>query len=281
MIHVDSLVHAYGDPAPRVLDDVTLSLPPGRVTALVGANGAGKSTLLSAIGRLISPRCGQVLLDGADITTTSPTAIAKRLAILRQDNRIAARLTVIDLVRFGRFPYCQGRLRAQDHAVVEQCLDYVEMAALRDRFLDELSGGQRQRALIAMVLAQETDYVLLDEPLNNLDMRHAASIMGLLRRAADDLGRTVVLVLHDINVASAYCDRIVAMRDGRIVVDGTPEEVMRSEVLEDVFGMPIPVHRVGDQLLALHWSPTVPCDPASADEPMERLADADQPKVFA
>ena len=255
MINVRALSHAYHAEAPRVLDDVSLDLPPGKVTALVGSNGAGKSTLLSAVGRLLTPGSGQVLLDGIDITSCSPDAVAKRLAVLRQDNRISARLTVVDLVRFGRFPYSKGRLGAEDHRIVEQALDYVEMGDLRDRFLDELSGGQRQRAYIAMVLAQDTDYVLLDEPLNNLDMRHASCIMSLLRRAADELGKTVVLVLHDINVAAAYADRIVGMRDGRLIVDGTPEQVMRTDVLADVFGMEIPVHRVGDQLIAIHWAP--------------------------
>lgn len=255
MIDVRNISHTYFDGAPKVLDDVAVTFPPGQVTALVGSNGAGKSTLLSAMGRLLTPGAGSVLLDGCDVTKAPPTEVARRMAVLRQDNRISARLTVVDLVRFGRFPYSSGRLTPEDHRVVEQALDYVDMACLRDCFLDELSGGQRQRAFIAMVLAQDTDYVLLDEPLNNLDMKHAAAIMQLLRRTADDLGRTIILVLHDINVASSYCDRIVGMRDGRIVVDGTPEQVMRTDVLADVFAMQIPVHRVCGQLLAMHWAP--------------------------
>ena len=257
MIDVRSVSHAYLSGAPKVLDDVAVSFPSGQVTALVGANGAGKSTLLSAMGRLLSPRAGSVLLDGVDVTTAAPTTVAKRMAVLRQDNRISARLTVVDLVRFGRFPYSAGRLTPEDHAVVERSLDYVDLSGMRDCFLDELSGGQRQRAYIAMVLAQDTDFVLLDEPLNNLDMRHAAATMRLLRRTADDLDRTVIVVLHDINVASSYCDRIVGMRDGRIVVDGTPAQVMRTDVLAEVFGMEIPVHEVDGHRLALHWAPAL------------------------
>jgi iron complex transport system ATP-binding protein len=255
VIDVRSLSHAYLDGTPKVLDDVEVTFPPGQVTALVGSNGAGKSTLLSAMGRLLTPKAGSVLLDGVDIAKAPPTTVAKRMAVLRQDNRISARLTVVDLIRFGRFPYSAGRLTPQDHSVVEQALDYVDMTAMRDCFLDELSGGQRQRAYIAMILAQDTDYVLLDEPLNNLDMRHAAAIMQLLRRTADDLERTVIVVLHDINVASSYCDRIVGMRDGRIVVDGTPAHVMRTDVLAEVFDMQIPVHDIDGHRLALHWAP--------------------------
>ena len=255
MIDIKSVSHSYFDGAPKVLDDVAIDFPPGQVTALVGANGAGKSTLLSAMSRLLVPGSGQVLLDGVDVTRAAPTVVAKRMAVLRQDNRISARLSVVDLVRFGRFPYSAGRLTPECHEIVERALEYVDMTPMRDCFLDELSGGQRQRAFIAMVLAQDTDYILLDEPLNNLDMRHAAAIMQLLRRAADDLGRTVILVLHDINVAASYCDRIVAMRDGRVVIDGSPEEVMRTEVLNEVFGMQIPVHRVSGHLLAMHWAP--------------------------
>ena len=255
MIDVHDVSHAYVDGTPKVLDEVAVAFPPGQVTALVGANGAGKSTLLCAMGRLLTPRSGTVLLDGVDVAQAPPTTVAKRMAVLRQDNRISARLTVVDLVRFGRFPYSAGRLTPDDHVVVEQALDYVDMSGMRDCFLDELSGGQRQRAFIAMVLAQDTDYVLLDEPLNNLDMRHAAATMQLLRRTADDLDRTVIVVLHDINVASSYCDRIIGMRDGRIVVDGTPAHVMRTEVLAEVFGMQIPVHEIDGHRLALHWAP--------------------------
>lgn len=268
MITVRDLSHAY-HPSSKVLDDIGIDLPPGQVTALVGANGAGKSTLLSAIARLLTPTSGQVCLDGMDVATADPSQVAQRLAVLRQDNRIAARLSVIDLVRFGRFPYSRGRLRPEDHAIVEQCLEYVALGDLRDRFLDELSGGQRQRAFIAMVLAQDTEYVLLDEPLNNLDLVHSAATMQLLRRAADELGRTVVLVLHDINVAAAYGDRIVGMRDGRVVVDGPPEQVMTPPALADIFGMQIAVHEVHGTFVALHWSGHSAPSAPSAPTPVE------------
>ena len=253
MIRVQSVTHAYPHTTALVLDDVNLELPRGQVTALVGPNGAGKSTLLAAASRLLVPAGGQVLLDDLDIATAPPRDVARRLAVLRQESRIGSRLSVIDLVRFGRFPHSQGRLTAADHEIVERYLHEVELTALRDRFLDELSGGQRQRAFIAMVLAQETDFVFLDEPLNNLDMVHAVATMKLLRSAADDLGRTVVMVVHDVNVAAAFADEIVGMREGRIVATGSPREFVTPAVLRDVFGLDVAVHEIDGVPVALHW----------------------------
>jgi len=239
VIEIRDLSKSYG--ATTVLDGVSLDLPPGGLTALIGPNGAGKSTLLSIVARLMPASAGRVTLDGADVTATPGAVLARRLAILRQANAITPRLTVAELVGFGRFPYSRGRLTAQDHAKVEAAIGYVDLGPLKDRFLDELSGGQRQRAFIAMVLAQDTDYLLLDEPLNNLDMKHAAATMRLLRRAADELGKTVVVVLHDINFASCHADRIIAMKDGRIVFNGPPAELMQPEVLGSIYDMDITV----------------------------------------
>lgn len=253
MIEINGVRHSYdGDP---VLRDVELSLPRGCITSLVGPNGAGKSTLLSVMARLLTPDAGQVLVEGVDVATAPTDEVARRVAVLRQENQVAARLTVADLVRFGRFPHGKGRLGPGDDRIVEEALDYVELAALRERYLDQISGGQRQRAFLAMVLAQDTDYVLLDEPLNSLDMRHAAATMAMLRRSAKDLGRTVVVVLHDLNMASAYSDHIVAMRGGAVVAQGTPEQVMDREVLRAVFDLDIEVAEVGGHLVGLHWRP--------------------------
>jgi iron complex transport system ATP-binding protein len=197
------------------------------------------------------------------VATASDDVVARRLAVLRQENRIAARLTVVDLVRFGRFPYSKGRLSQECHRIVEESLDYLELGELRDRYLDQLSGGQRQRAYIAMVLAQDTDYILLDEPLNNLDMKHASAMMTLLRRAADDLGKTIVLVLHDINFASCFSDNIVAMRDGRVVVQGPPRQIMQREVLREIFDMDIHVQDLQGVRLGIFWTSGAPVGPAS------------------
>ncbi|WP_311197816.1 ATP-binding cassette domain-containing protein [Ornithinimicrobium sp. INDO-MA30-4] len=177
------------------------------------------------------------------------------MGVLKQLNQLSARLTVIDLVRFGRFPHCQGHLQAEDHRIVEQAMDYVDLQEFRDRFLDQLSGGQRQRALIAMVLAQDTEYILLDEPLNNLDMRHGVAMMQLLRQAADDLGRTIVVVLHDINFASAWTDYLVGMRDGSVVAQGTPEQIVQREPLREIFGLDMQVVDVAGRKIGMYWHP--------------------------
>jgi iron complex transport system ATP-binding protein len=252
VIGVKGLRKSYGHSV--VVDDVDLEIPAGGVTSIIGPNGAGKSTLLGIVSRLLDPDAGVVTVDGLDVATTRGDEIAKRLAVLRQDNHLAVRLTVRDLVRFGRYPWSKGRPTAADAELVERAIGWVELDGLADRFLDEMSGGQRQRAFVAMALCQDTDYVLLDEPLNNLDMRHAVSMMRRLRRAADELGRTVVLVLHDINFASCWSDRIVAMRDGAVAHQGTPDEIMREDVLRDIYGMDIPVQEVGGRRIGVYFT---------------------------
>lgn len=236
-----------------VLDQVTVTLPRGRLTALVGPNGAGKSTLLSLASRLLTPDAGRICVDDLDLAVAPGDVVARRLAVLRQENRVGARLTVLDLVRFGRYPYSKGRLTAEDHRKVQEALTYLELTDLRDRYLDQLSGGQRQRAFIAMVLAQDTEYVLLDEPLNNLDMRHSVQMMRRLRRLVDELGKTVVVVLHDINFAAAHADHIVAVRAGVVVAEGPPSSIVRPEVLEAVYDLRVPVVHVEDQPVAIYF----------------------------
>ncbi|WP_333829333.1 iron ABC transporter ATP-binding protein [Pararhodobacter sp.] len=250
MIGVESVSLSYD--GVRVLRDVTLSLPKGGVSAIIGPNGAGKSTLLSVIGRLLRAEGGRVTLDGTDLAQMPGPMVARRLAILRQDNHTTARLTVRDLVGFGRYPHSRGRLTAEDVAQIDRALDYLGLRDLADRFLDQLSGGQRQRAHIAMILAQDTDYILLDEPLNNLDIRHAVAIMALIRRAAGELGKTIAVVMHDINMAAACCDRIVVMKEGKIHAHGTPAEIMTGPLLSAVYETPIEVVALGDRLLALY-----------------------------
>ncbi len=251
MIVLDRVSQRYNGQS--VLDDVTINLGEQGVTALIGPNGAGKSTLFGLVGRLIKADEGSVSVDGLDVTKAASSNLAQVLAVLRQDNHIAARLTVHDLVEFGRFPHSKGRLTTLDRDHIERALDYLELQPFRERFLDELSGGQRQRAFIAMVLAQDTKYVLLDEPLNNLDLRHMAEIMRLIRRMADELGKHIVIVLHDINFAANYADRIVAMRAGKIVADGTANEVMQSEVLAEVYGTSVDVREIDGRPHALYY----------------------------
>ncbi|CUX34103.1 MULTISPECIES: ABC transporter ATP-binding protein [Agrobacterium] len=251
MIIASQISKSYGDTL--VVDGVSVSIPAGGVTSIIGPNGAGKSTLLSIVARLMSMDAGAVTVDGLDVTKTPSDTLAKRLSILRQDNHISSRLTVRDLVGFGRYPYSKGRPAIEDKVHIDRALEYLHLEALAGRFLDELSGGQRQRAFVAMVLCQDTDYVLLDEPLNNLDMKHASGMMKIMRRAADELKKTVVLVLHDINFASWYSDTIIAMREGRICHQGPAEGIIRPDILEDIYDMPIRVEDIDGRRICLFY----------------------------
>lgn len=251
MIITTGVKKFYGETA--VVDDVSIRLPQGGITSIIGPNGAGKSTLLSIISRLLGMDGGAVTIDGLDVTKAPGDQLARRLSILRQDNHMTARLTVHDLVSFGRYPYSKGRVTVEDKGHIERSLDYLNLTELSHRYLDELSGGQRQRAFVAMVLCQDTDYVLLDEPLNNLDMKHAMSMMKLMQKASRELGKTVVLVLHDINFASWYSDHIVAMRDGKVVRQGSTDEVINPEALRDIYDMDINVHEIGGRRVSLFY----------------------------
>ena len=251
MIEAKTLSKRYNDRL--VVQDVSLQIPRGGVTAIIGPNGAGKSTLLSMISRLTPMSAGSVEIDGMDVTRTPGPELAKRLSILRQHNQTSLRLSVRDLVAFGRFPHSGGRLSAEDQRHIDEALDYLSLKEFQERHLDELSGGQRQRAYVAMVMCQDTDYVLLDEPLNNIDMRFAVDMMQLLRRAADEKGKTVVVVLHDINFASCYSDHIIAMRGGKLAWQGTPDEVIRDEVLSDLYQIPMQVHELNGQRICVYF----------------------------
>lgn len=251
MITINGVSKRYADTT--VVDAVDLELPKGGVTSIIGANGAGKSTLLSIVSRLIEADGGSVSIDGLDLRGTANDVLARKLSVLRQDNNTAVRLPVRELVEFGRFPHSKGRLTAADHEAVDRAIEYTDLQGFEHRFLDQLSGGQRQRAFVAMVLAQDTDYVLLDEPLNNLDMSHSRNMMRLLRRMAHDMGKTVVIVIHDINFASVNSDRIVAMRDGKVIADGPVDEILVPEVLESVYGMDIEVHNIDGRRIAVYF----------------------------
>lgn len=234
-----------------VLDDVTIELGEKGITALIGPNGAGKSTLFGLVGRLIEADGGSVEIDGMPVSKASSKQLAKTLAVLRQDNHIAARLTVEDLVEFGRFPHSGGRLTADDRVHIERAIDDMDLHPFRHRFLDELSGGQRQRAFVAMALAQDTKYVLLDEPLNNLDPKHGVALMKLLDDLAEERGLRIVVVMHDINIASQFSDRIVAMRDGRVIHHGETEDVVTVPKLVEIYETPVRVEELGGRRVVL------------------------------
>ena len=208
-----------------VVNEVSFAIPKGKVISLIGPNGAGKSTVMGIISRLIAQDGGTVDFEGSDIGKWKSRELSKRLAILTQTNNIQMKLTVRELVTFGRFPYSGGRTTAEDQEIIDRAISYMELGAFEDQFIDELSGGQRQRAYIAMVIAQDTEYVLLDEPTNNLDIYHATNMMKIVRRLCDELGKTVILVLHEINYAAFYSDYICAFKDGRIAKFGTVKEL--------------------------------------------------------
>ncbi|HIZ98400.1 MAG TPA: ATP-binding cassette domain-containing protein, partial [Candidatus Janibacter merdipullorum] len=178
---------------------------------------------------------------GYDVSSTKSKDLAKIISILRQENHFITRLTVRQLVGFGRFPYSQGRLTVEDEEIISRSIDFLDLTELEGRYLDQLSGGQRQRAYVAMVLTQDTDYLLLDEPLNNLDMQHSVHMMRHLERAASELGKTIIIVLHDINFAGHYADRICAVKDGKVVEFGPAAQIMTDDVLTRVFNTPVQV----------------------------------------
>lgn len=239
MIQVKELSKYFGKKP--VIQDVSVDVAPGKITSFIGPNGAGKSTLLSMVSRLLNADTGEVLLDKSDVRRWKSDDFAKRVSILKQSNYMNVRLTIRELVSFGRFPYSKGNLKPEDELKVDEAIQYMNLEDIQHNYLDELSGGQRQRAFIAMVIAQDTDYILLDEPLNNLDMKHSVQIMKILRKLVDELGKTVVIVLHDINFASVYSDHIVALKNGRVVKDGPTNDIINPDALKEIYDMDIPV----------------------------------------
>ena len=236
-----------------VVDAVTFRVPKGKVLSLIGPNGAGKSTVMGVISRLIARDAGMVDFEGKDTGKWKSKELSRRLAILTQTNNIQMKLTVRELVTFGRFPYSGSRVTAEDEAIIDRAIAYMELREIQDRFIDELSGGQRQRAYIAMVIAQDTEYVLLDEPTNNLDIYHATNMMKIVRRLCDELGKTVILVLHEINYAAFYSDYICAFKDGKIARFGTVKEVMTKEVLSQIYQVDFEILDIQGKPLSIYY----------------------------
>lgn len=235
-----------------VIGPLSIEIPREKITSVIGPNGAGKSTSLLMIGRLLDIDSGSVEVSGMNIKDTKSEDLAKILAILRQENNFVTRLTVRQLVGFGRFPYSKGRLTQEDEEIISKYIDFFGLEDLENRYLDQLSGGQRQRAYVAMVLCQETDYVLLDEPLNNLDIKRSVQMMTYLIKACDEFKRTIVLVMHDINFASKYSDKICAMKDGKIMAFGNPNEIMKKDILTEIFETDIDIIKGPDGPIAVY-----------------------------
>jgi iron complex transport system ATP-binding protein len=234
-IKTQDLAVAYGKRS--IIEGLDVTIPSGKITTLIGPNGCGKSTLLKTMARILSPIHGQVHLDGKTIHKEPTKKVAQEIALLPQSPNIPESLTVKELVSYGRAPYQKGfgQLRANDWEKIHWALDQTHLLQDADRFVDSLSGGQRQRVWIAMALAQDTDVLLLDEPTTYLDMAHQLDVLHVLEKLNKEHGRTIVMVLHDINHASRFSDYMVAMKSGTIVAEGTSEEVMTTEVLRKVY----------------------------------------------
>ncbi|MDF2718050.1 MAG: iron transporter ATP-binding protein [Paenibacillus sp.] len=252
MVEVKNVSKTYG--GKHVVENVSVQVPKGRITSFIGPNGAGKSTLLSMISRLTNKDGGEIWIEGRELGKWDNNELAKKISILKQANHINIRLTVKDLVGFGRFPYSQGKLTKEDKRFIDEAIDYMELGDMQNKYLDQLSGGQRQRAFISMVIAQNTEYILLDEPLNNLDMKHSVQIMKVLKNMVADLGKTIVLVLHDINFASCYSDWIVALKNGKVVREGAVDDMIQTPVLHEIYDMHIPIETISGNKIAVYFS---------------------------
>ncbi|MEG9303868.1 ABC transporter ATP-binding protein [Psychrobacter celer] len=239
MIKLDNISHHIGKQ--QILHDISLSLPSAQVIALIGPNGAGKSTLFSVMARLQPLQSGKVMFGEHDIVSCPARTLAKTVAMLGQDNQVQGRLRVHELLMFGRYPYHQGQPSAQDEQKVQEVIARFELEPLAERFLSTLSGGQRQRVLIAMIVCQDTPYLLLDEPLNNLDMYHAGRLMRELRELSCSQQKTVVIVLHDINQAAQFADTVVMMKTGQVMAVGQPVDVITKDTMKDLYNVDVTV----------------------------------------
>ncbi|WP_225744314.1 ABC transporter ATP-binding protein [Marinilactibacillus sp. Marseille-P9653] len=224
-----------------IVDSVTIPIEKGKLTACIGPNGAGKTTLLEMVSRLIPKDTGEIYIDGAEIKSWKSGELAKKLSVLKQSNKLSMRLTIKELVSFGRFPYTKGRLNDHCHELIEQSLNQVGLLDIADQYIDTLSGGQLQRAMIAMVLAQDTDYILLDEPLNNLDMKYSVQLMDIIRKFVDEFGKTVITVIHDINFAAAYADNVIAMKEGKVFAAGPVKQIITPKNIKNIFDIDVEV----------------------------------------
>ncbi len=251
MIEIKNVSKSFGNKT--VVKNVNTTIKKGSITSFIGPNGAGKSTLLSIMARLIDDYEGEVIINDKSLKQWDTKELSKVISILKQSNNISLKLTVKELVSFGRFPYSNGNLNNEDKEIIDRTLKYMKLEEIKDKYLDELSGGQRQRAYIAMVIAQDTEYILLDEPLNNLDMKHSVEIMQILQNLVKDFNKTILIVIHDINFASKYSDYVLAMKDGKVVEDGSKKNIINEKILKSIYDLDFKIKQMDDMRLCVYY----------------------------
>lgn len=252
LIQVKNVSKQYSNK--KVLDNISVEIEKGKLTALIGPNGAGKTTLLNMVGRLLPYDTGEIEIDDLEVRDWNSNDLAKRLAILKQANSMHAKITVSELMAFGRFPHRKGRIGPKCRELIQNSLEWLGLEEYKHAYLNSLSGGQLQRAYIGLVLCQDTDYILLDEPLNNLDMKYSVEIMKILRYLVDELGRTVVVVLHDINYAAAYADNIIAFKNGSVFINDSVENVLQKPIIDELFDTDVEIIEHNNQRYCLYYN---------------------------
>lgn len=251
MLEVKNITKKYGENV--ILDDISFTVPKNKITAIIGSNGSGKSTLLSIMTRLLKQNSGEILLNEKNITNWDENLLAKTICILKQSNTLNVKLTVNELVGFGRFPYSHGKLTSEDKKQIQKALQYANITHLKHRYLDELSGGQQQMAYIAMIIAQDTPYIFLDEPLNNLDMKHSVKLMKILENLVQNDNKTIIIVIHDINFVSVYADYIIALNNHKIIYKGSKDDGINNKNLYKIFDMDMKVREIDNKKVCIYY----------------------------
>lgn len=249
MIILENIHQSYGNK--EVLKNISLTIPEGKITGIIGPNGAGKTTLFNVISRVIQSKSGKIQIDGVDILD-SKMNLSKQIAVLKQANHFNLKLTSYELISFGRYPHSKGKITKEDKKIIGQMISYLSLEEIKDQHIDTLSGGQLQRVLLAMVLVQDTKYIMLDEPLNNLDMKHGVEMMLLLQKFVDELGKTIVVVMHDINIASTFCEHVVAIKDGEIYFEGPSENLMVEKTLNSIYDSNFCIREVDGKRICIY-----------------------------
>nr|CAA61303.1 ceuD [Campylobacter coli] len=244
MIRLQNITKCYDQKA--IISDLSIDFHKGKITSIIGANGAEKSTLLALASRLIKPDSGRIYIDGMNLALYKEQDLAQKISILKQQNHINVRLKVEELVAFGRFPHSQGRINLNDKMKIDEALEDMGLNTLRNNFR-HVKWGTKQRAFIRIIIAQDTEFIMFDEPLNNLDMKHSVQIMQLMKRLVKDFNKSIAVVLHDINFASIYSDEIIALKNGKLLKQGLKDEIIQEDVLRQIYDMDIPVSQIDAQ----------------------------------